>query len=147
MCRHKYKAGSLKLFSMSKALWKERRETESLLPWEFGSGKVSLATKCITVVFPRGSLRASGGGKERDTELQKDFSVILSLKRRSTSVFKGSLTSWITGLLFSVMHNTWMSHGMELQYIITTKEREDNNYSLAASSNNNWGWWDFLAWK
>lgn len=29
-----------------------------LWPWEFGSGKVSLATKCITVVFPKGSLRA-----------------------------------------------------------------------------------------
>ena len=30
------------------------------LPWEFGSGKVSLATKCMTVVFPKGSLRAEG---------------------------------------------------------------------------------------
>lgn len=29
-----------------------------LWPWEFGSGKVSLATKCITVVLPRGSFSA-----------------------------------------------------------------------------------------
>lgn len=29
-----------------------------LCPWEFGSGNVSLATKCITVVFPWGSFNA-----------------------------------------------------------------------------------------
>lgn len=28
------------------------------LPWEFGSGNVSLATKCITVVLPKGSFNA-----------------------------------------------------------------------------------------
>lgn len=27
-------------------------------PWEFGSGNVSLATKCITVVLPKGSFNA-----------------------------------------------------------------------------------------
>lgn len=41
----------------------------SWLPWEFGSGKVSLATKCITVVFPNGSLRA--GGTDRRTDRGK----------------------------------------------------------------------------
>lgn len=29
-----------------------------LWPWEFGSGSVSLATKCITVVLPKGSFNA-----------------------------------------------------------------------------------------
>lgn len=31
-----------------------------LWPWEFGSGNVSLATKCITVVLPKGSFNAMG---------------------------------------------------------------------------------------
>lgn len=30
------------------------------LPWELGSGNVSLATKCITVVLPKGSFNAMG---------------------------------------------------------------------------------------
>lgn len=45
---------------------KERRESECWLPWEFGSGKVSLATKCITVVFPKGSLRAGETQADRE---------------------------------------------------------------------------------
>lgn len=32
--------------------------TIELLPWELGSGSVSLATKCITVVRPGGNFRA-----------------------------------------------------------------------------------------
>lgn len=51
-----------------KGLLKGKKGTESWLPWEFGSGKVSLATKCITVVFPKGSLRAGRGERERKTE-------------------------------------------------------------------------------
>lgn len=34
-------------------------QKERVLPWELGSGSVSLATKCMTVVRPGGSFRAS----------------------------------------------------------------------------------------
>lgn len=34
------------------------------LPWEFGSGNVSLATKCITVVLPKGSFNATWKGED-----------------------------------------------------------------------------------
>lgn len=44
----------------------QKRQRAERLPWEFGSGSVSLATKCITVVFPRGSFKA--GRQERKKE-------------------------------------------------------------------------------
>lgn len=38
--------------------WELARGIYQHLPWEFGSGSVSLATKCMTVVRPGGNFRA-----------------------------------------------------------------------------------------
>jgi hypothetical protein len=40
------------------------KQKEKISPWELGSGRVSLATKCMTVVRPGGSFRAFGNQTE-----------------------------------------------------------------------------------
>lgn len=37
---------------------RRQNEMEGFSPWELGSGRVSLATKCMTVVRPGGSFKA-----------------------------------------------------------------------------------------
>lgn len=59
-----YVEGRLQSSQVRPAAWDHvkmlrRHEIKKWLPWEFGSGNVSLATKCITVVFPWGSFNAA----------------------------------------------------------------------------------------